>query len=621
MTQEEKPQAPIQRIENISLEAFERAVYSRNHERAGVLFLESLRRLKMGAEFVGYVPEPRIKGILYTRFCAAVVALLADPNFKLSGPGFDHLAAEHAVTDMIFRASVFGSSDHLLPQMAANPTEADRSKLKLEDGGALLKFLLTYSLRSSFGLNFEETFKRSPQITLPMWAGMSSALLTVAVQAFERREALLGMHEIFKDARLADGAMATLSDAYMYCSYGVRPDKHDMKATVHRLFYRRLREHAPSKERLASRRARALDGLTAGRKPRLLVAAEWWTSLHAMFRCYAPIIRQLRDRYHVIGMSRAMDTDELAKQEFDEWHEVPSKDVDLGKLVRDVDALEPDVIYYPSLGMALWWVAMASLRVAPVQVMTLGHPASSRSPAMDFVIAEPECIGDPGLFTEEVIPIPFGSARFIMRADATFPEPEWDPEPEVVEVAVPAMLCKLNAPFMAALRRIQQESKRKVRFHMFINMMGLNLFQAAREIREWLPDSRVYERSSYNEYLGHLRKCQLHLCTFPFGGTNSNIDSMLLGIPIVAKEGPEPHERFDGMMVRRAGLPEYLVAKSVDDYVETAIRLIEHDDERNGLHDLLRATDLDALFFGEPPESERAAFADAMDKAFIRGQR
>lgn len=620
----DKPQAPIQRIENISLEAFEKAVYSRNYERAGVIFLESLRKLKMGAEFVGYVPEPRMKGILYTRFCSAVVTLLSDPNFKLSGPGFDHLAAEHAMTDMLFRASVYGCSDHMLPQMAANPTEVDRSKLKLEDGGALLKFLLTYSLRSAFGLNFEETFKRSPQITLPMWAGMSSALLTVAVQAFERREALLGMHGIFREAKLMDGAMPTLSDAYMYCSYGVRPDKHDMKATVHHLFYKRLREHAPTKDRIASRRARALEGLTQGRKPRLLVAAEWWTSLHAMFRCYAPIIRQLRAKYHVIGMSRAMDTDEVAKQEFDEWHEVPTKDVDLGKLIRDVTALEPDVIYYPSLGMALWWVALASLRLAPVQVMTLGHPASSRSPVMDYVIAEPECIGDPALFTEEVIPIPFGSARFIMRADATFPELEWDHLPETVEVAVPAMLCKLNAPFMKALREIGDcaaEAGKKVRFHMFINMQGLNLFQAAREIREWLPDSRVYERSSYNEYLGHLRKCQLHLCTFPFGGTNSNIDSMLLGIPIVAKEGLEPHERFDAMMVRRAGLPESLVAKSTEEYVQTAVRLIVHDDERNNLHELLLETDLEGKFFGDPPEGDRDAFARAMDTAFIRGQR
>lgn len=620
MTQEEKPTAPVHRIENISLEAFEKAVYSRNYEKAGVLFLESLRRLKMGAEFVGYVPEPRMKGILYTRFCSAVVTLLSDPNFKLSGPGFDHLAAEHAITDMIFRAGVYGSSDHMLPQMAANPSEVDRSKLKLEDGGALLKFLLTYSLRSSFGLNFEETFKRSPQITLSMWAGMCSTLLTVAVQAFERREQLLGMHGIFKDLKLVDGAMPTLSDAYMYCSYGVRPDKHDMKATVHRLFYKRLREHAPSKERLGGRRARALADYEV-RKPRLLVAAEWWTSLHAMFRCYAPIIRQLRDRYYVIGMSRAMDTDEVAKLEFDEWHEVPTRDVDLGKLIRDVDALEPDVIYYPSLGMALWWVALASLRIAPVQVMTLGHPASSRSPAMDYVIAEPECIGDPSLFTEEVIPIPFGSARFIMRADATFPEPEWDPSPETVEVAVPAMLCKLNAPFMAVLRKIEETSTRKVRFHMFINMNGLNLFQAAREIREWLPTSMVYERTSYTDYLGHLRKCQLHLCTFPFGGTNSNIDSMLLGIPVLTKEGLEPHERFDAMMIRRAGFDEFLVAKTVDEYVAKAVALIEHDDLRNNYHGHLLNTDLETLFFKEPPEEHRTAFVDAMDEAFKRGSR
>jgi hypothetical protein len=311
----------------------------------------------------------------------------------------------------------------------------------------------------------------------------------------------------------------------------------------------------------------------------------------------------------------------VAKLEFDEWHEVPTRDVDLGKLIRDVDALELDVIYYPSLGMALWWVALASLRIAPVQVMTLGHPASSRSPAMDYVIAEPECIGDPSLFTEEVIPIPFGSARFIMRADAAFPEPEWDPSPETVEVAVPAMLCKLNAPFMAVLRKIEETSTRKVRFHMFINMNGLNLFQAAREIREWLPTSMVYERTSYTDYLGHLRKCQLHLCTFPFGGTNSNIDSMLLGIPVLTKEGLEPHERFDAMMIRRAGFDEFLVAKTVDEYVAKAVALIEHDDLRNNYHGHLLNTDLETLFFKEPPEEHRTAFVDAMDEAFKRGSR
>lgn len=622
MADENKPVHPRIVVENVSLEELERACYSRDHERASVLLLAALRRLKQGAEFIGYSVDPRVKGVLYTRFCAAVVSLLSDPTFNVSQDGFENFAAEHAITDMMFRASAFETSDHLLAQMASNPSETDRTKLKLGDGAALAKFLLTYSLRSGFALNFEETFKRGPQMTFALWAGMLSPLLTTAVQAQGRRELLLGLHNIFEGIKVSPAAMPTLSDAYMYSSYGVRPDKHDMKATVHALMAKAITEGGaklPTPYELEQRRNR--DMTTGDGKPTMLVCLEWFTSLHAMFRCYAPVIRQLRSRFRLVGMCRSIDADDVGRAEFDEFVEVPLVDISMPALVDTINKIAPDVVYYPSVGMAMWWVAMASVRLAPVQVMSLGHPASSRSPAMDYVLAEDGCIGDPSLFTETIIGYPTGSARFVMRPDAEVPVSGWVYDPETLHVAVPAMLCKLNANFMSALREVSEKSKRPVVFHMFVNMMGVNLYQAAKEIRDWLPTAKVYERTSYNQYLGHIAGCHLHLCTFPFGGTNSNIDSMLLGIPVMALEGMEPHERFDAMMVRRAQLPECLVAKSRDEYVATAVRLLDDDLERNRLHDHLLGFDLHKEFFGEPPEDQRESFADAMWEAYRRGGR
>ena len=607
---------PMTVIENVALEPFERAVYQRDHEAAGHLLLTALRRLKAGAEFIGYVPDPRVRPVLYTRFCAAIVALIADPTFHLSQDGFAHLASEHAITDLVFRASAFETSDHLLPQVSANPDEIDRSKLKLSDGSSLVKFLLTYSLRSSFAMNFAETFKRSPQVTVALWAGMLSPLLTTAVQAQERREELLGLHSIFADVRVPEAILPTLSDAYMYSSYGLRRDKHDMKGTVHRLLARMLRETGsklPTEAQLAARRAAAPP------RPTILICIEWFTSQHAMFRCYAPIIRQLRARFRIVGMSRVMDIDDVGKAEFDEWREVPPINLSLAWLVEEINGIAPDVIYYPSLGMAMWWVAMASVRLAPVQLMTLGHPGSSRSPVMDYVLCDEGAIGDPALFTERIVEYPNGSARFIMRPDAVFPELLRDDTPDTVRIAVPAMLCKLNATFMETLRSISQQAGRPVEFHFFVNMLGVNLHQAAREIRDWLPTAKIYERTNYTIYLEHLRKCHLHLCTFPFGGTNSNIDSMLLGIPLVALQGDEPHERFDAMMIRRAGLPASTVAVTRDAYIAEAVRLIGDDAARNALRDHLLAFDIQGTFFGLPPEGQRTAFADAMWACYERG--
>lgn len=604
---ENDPKVPdgLSMIENVLLEEFEKAVYGREHERASVLLLQNLRKFKAGAGVVGYPREPQLEKLLYTRFCAAVVALLADPEFSVNQNGFDSLAAEHAVLDLLFRASAFGNSDHLLALVSANPS-ADATKLRMDDGGALMKFLLTHSLLSGFSLNFETVFRRDPQVMLALYAGMASPLLTVTTQAHLQREKLLGMHEIFADCELTNPVIPTLSDAYMYTSYGTRRDKHAAKATIHRLFANMLVKNHVALPIFGPQRRKE--------RPTILVALEWFGSNHAMYRCYAPAMRQLRKRFRLVAMCTSLVIDEAGKQEFDEWLEIKPESLILSQLVATIDAIAPDVIYYPSLGMAPWWVALASVRLAPVQVMSVGHPASSHSPAMDFVLCDESAIGDPTLFTEQIITYPDGSTPYVMRPDADLPEPRLDDHPQVVRVAVPAMLCKLNAEYMATLREISDRVKRPVEFHFFINMLGVNLTQAAAEIREWIPSAKIYERRHYNQYMRELRECDLHLSTFPFGGTNSNIDSMLLGLPIVTLWGDEPHERFDGMMLRRIGMPESLIAKTREEYAAVAVELIESDEARNALRDRLLQCDLTGAFFGEPPVPD--AFLKAMEHAY-----
>ena len=616
-------------VVNVSLEAFEAAVYrpqivmmpggvaKRDRETAGRLLLESLRKLKSGAEFIGYQPVPAIKKILYTRFCAAVIALFADPEFGLSKEGFDVMAAEHAVMDLLFRASAFTTSDHLLPQLSDVPTETDRTKMKVTNGPNLAKFLLTYSLRSGFHMQFEKVFAENKVMVYSLWIGMLSALLTINAEAQEKREILLGLHTIFEDMDIPEAVMPSLSDAYMYSSYGIRRDKHDVKGMIHRGFARMLKKHGvaiPTEQQLHDRRVRALARTG---KPTMLVCVEWFTSLHAMYRCYAPIIRQLRTRFHLVGMCRITDIDDVGIAEFDELHPIPAERLVMGEIAAKINEIEPDLIYHPSVGMALWWTVLSSVRLAPIQFMTMGHPASSRSPEMDYMLCDEGVVGDESLFTEKLIYYPHGSARFVMRSDAVFPERKTVLHPETIHIAVPAMLCKLTAPFLQTLQRIQMQAQKPVVFHFFVNMIGVNLHQAAAEIHEYLPTAKVYERNQYAGYLAHLNECHIHCSTFPFGGTNSNIDSMKLGIPIVTLWGDEPHERYDGMMLRRAGMPDWLIAHTKDEYVETTLALIHDDEVRNDLRDCLASIDMDAIFFGDPPEDQRTAIVDLVWDLFI----
>jgi predicted O-linked N-acetylglucosamine transferase (SPINDLY family) len=248
--------------------------------------------------------------------------------------------------------------------------------------------------------------------------------------------------------------------------------------------------------------------------------------------------------------------------------------------------------------------------------MTLGHPSSSQSAYIDYVIGDAGTFADPALFTERIVELPAGSLfNFTMRPDAEFPELR-DPTlavPDVVKIAVPAMLCKLNARFLGVLQRIKQNSSVPLEFHFFPNMIGLQLHQTAREIRNWLPEAFVYERNQYNQYLTFLNACDISLCTFPFGGTNSNIDSMKMALPLVAMEGREPFERFDAIMLRKIGWPEWCIAHTDEEYEAAVLRLIDDHGERWDLRQKLIGTDLDRIFFSPCPNNN---FARAFDHIY-----
>lgn len=601
---------PMVQISNVQLEVFEKAIYSHDYEKASALLLENLRKLKSGAEFIGYPIDPSLKTVLYTRFCAAIFALLADPNYNLSQEGFDAISAEHAIIDLLFRASAFGNSDHMLPQMSADPGEKDTTKIKFKDSNGLIKYMMTYSMRSGFSMNFEEAFAGNPQVMFALYVGYLTTMLTISQAAQDRREALLGMSHLFKDVKLSDQMISSMSDAYMYCSYALRKDKHEFKGLIHDLYAKMMYANGFTEPKFSKPQN--------GKKPVILVPVEWFTSLHAMYRCYAPIVRQLRTKFKVIGMGRPHAIDDDAKKEFDGWLEVPEENIALSNIIQQIKTLKPDIIYYPSLGMDLIWVALASVRLAPIQMMTLGHPATSHSKVMDYVICEEDDVGDESLFTEKVIKLPRGSLfRFVMRLDAELPEPIIDENPDVIKIAIPAMVLKLNATFLSTLKEISEKSTRKLEFHFFPNMITSVLFQTAREIREWLPGAFTYERSPYNQYMRQIQQCHIQLSTFPFGGTNSNIDSMLLGIPLVCMNGQEPHERFDATMMRRAGMPEWLITNNRDEYVAAALRLIENNDERLKLnHYLIDDADIGGKFLCEAPVEFKNTFVDAVWKIY-----
>lgn len=67
------------------------------------------------------------------------------------------------------------------------------------------------------------------------------------------------------------------------------------------------------------------------------------------------------------------------------------------------------------------------------------------------------------------------------------------------------------------------------------------------------------------------------------------------------KMGDEVHEHIDEGLFARLGLPEWLVAHRVDEYIHCVIRLIENHDERLALRKyIIDHHKLTSLFTGSP---------------------
>ncbi len=89
------------------------------------------------------------------------------------------------------------------------------------------------------------------------------------------------------------------------------------------------------------------------------------------------------------------------------------------------------------------------------------------------------------------------------------------------------------------------------------------------------------------EHLAMYARVDVGLDTFPYAGTTTTCEAMLMGVPVVTLEGTTHAARVGSSLLRCVGLGE-LVATSVDGYVSIAAALAGDADRRRALREGLR---------------------------------
>lgn len=616
--------------DNFNLEQFEYQVTQPDTESAARMLLFMLTQLdchygQWGPQFSAYTPGTSLEGlnpVLCTRIAGAVTTLFSRPDFTVSDGGYVQLMNLHRWLALIFAVSLYRHADHIIRNINAagggvvDPLTLNSHNLRL--------FCLCYFPDSQIALQPDVLWQYDRRTVARLFLALISGRTLPTSAAHGKREQLLA----WLPDRLAELdsldflPTAVLHDVYMHCSYADLTEKHRIKRSLNDLIRRSLLAGDFKDIAVGDNRGQTATDTPEvqgpPKKPVLLVVLEWFTSQHSVYRTHSRALAALRGHFivHAVGLDTAVDA--VSRQVFDVFHPV-STDTALPQAYALAGELRPDVVLYAGIGMFPFTIYLSNLRLAPLQLVGLGHGASTFCGQINGFVIEEDLVGEERCFSETVIRVPADAMPFVPPTDVrrvpvtrtpflTRQQAQWR-EPLPVRVAVCASVMKINPNFLATLAEIERRSRVAVRFCFYMGFaQGLTLDYLRNAIHAVLPGAEVNAHMPVQAYQSALNSCELFVSPFPYGNMNGVVDAVRQGLPGVCLSGPEVHSHIDGGLFRRLRLPEALIATGYEAYIRATLRLVEEHDWREMLQHQLQDSDVEQVLFEGHPEK----FADVI---------
>ena len=591
---------------------FEQEVAAKNYEAACVELLDILSKLDSnfgGVESIEIdypsqlndeLGQDKIKHFC-TRVAVAMSELFSDPKLDISEGGAQRFFTLQRWINMIFASSPFVNADHVLQTYNRNPDKTNLSDFHLDNArSSLIKFYILYLPESNINVNLDALWNLDPELCASLCFALQSPRFIGTDQAFSKRGTLLQWfpEKLATIENLNNVPSAISHDVYMHCSYDIAENKHWVKKALNQVIRRHLLEGGWTDRDVTKLGER--NG-----KPVMVVLLEHFHSSHSIYRTHSTSMIAARERFHLIGVGNEA-VDAAGQAVFDEFHLLKGDNIfsKLNELKEICEKNGAAVLYMPSIGMDLTTIFASNTRLAPVQVIALGHPATTHSDFIEYVIVEDDYVGSEKCFSEQLLRLPKDALPYVPSALAPqHVEYRLRENPEVVNIGIASTTMKLNPYFLAALKAIRDRANVKVHFHFALGQSsGVTHPYVERFIKSYLGnDATAHPHAPYDQYLRILHNCDMMVNPFPFGNTNGIIDMVTLGLVGVCKTGAEVHEHIDEGLFKRLGLPEWLIANTVDEYVERAIRLAENHQERLELRrHIIENNGLQTLFTGDP---------------------
>lgn len=318
----------------------------------------------------------------------------------------------------------------------------------------------------------------------------------------------------------------------------------------------------------------------AGRRLRVGFVSMYF-HFHSIARTHSGFITGLpRERFEVYVFAIAPRNDDWAAAIRSGAEHYVALPLDLDRAREAIEAAGLDVLLYTDLGMDPYTYFLAFWRLAPVQLVSWGHPVTTGVDTLDHFVSAAglEPAGSEDQYTESLVRLP---GFFLPR----YRRPQVDgPASAHAQLGVPAgtrlycclqTLFKLHPDFDPALRAILEGDEQAVIVLLESSPRGWT-DQLQRRLERSLGRAasrvRFVPRMAQPEYQRFVAAAHVVLDPFHFGGANSTCEALALGVPVVTLPAFQLRGRFTLGLYDEMGIAD-CVAGSPEEYVGIALRL------------------------------------------------
>ncbi|MBF0168356.1 MAG: O-linked N-acetylglucosamine transferase, SPINDLY family protein [Alphaproteobacteria bacterium] len=273
---------------------------------------------------------------------------------------------------------------------------------------------------------------------------------------------------------------------------------------------------------------------------------------------------------------------------------------DLAQAARAIRADDLDALIYPDIGMDPKSMALASLKLAPLQMMSWGHPVTSGLASIDIFLSselmEPE--DAQSHYSERLVRLPNISVAY---QPASLPQKKSRSDFGLPgEGSVLYLCCQAHQKYLPGFDRVFTDIARKLpnaRF-IFIKHRTRHLdnrrFQARLEMvfksAGLDPAKHLHFLTwlDWGDYLDLNGVCDVFLDSIGWSGGNTTLEALSRHLPVVTLPSNLMRGRHAYAILKRLDLDD-CIAKDTEGFVEIAVRLGSDSSSRQEIRDRIAA--------------------------------